>query len=422
LLLAAPGGEAVLTSTVETARFRVHARPGSRAEASLDRVATLAERDLDTILAALEFRWTGERIRLFLYDDVPELQEITGVGASGYSVPLESHVPHDNDQTRLHELVHVVAERLPEKGPEERNLFSAEGLANAILEFVHGVPVHAVAAYYREEGKLPSITEMLGTEDFYSWLGAHPGFNGYDVAGSFYRHLLDTYDAKRVRRFYRGVPAKKAFGKDLDRIEAEWHAALDAVELNDGLRRLLAERDGQEVAYTEYVGPDATLDAATLGPAEEWRRLDGAALEESGGGRWKKEGSAIRGEGPRDSGDWSHAFLGADRFGDCMIRARVRPDGGCWGAKVQLGDSCQAIVLGNGAFLYTEDGGVAHDGNAKLGAEAVELVLRRVGTEATVWLDGRKVLDGNVGAGEARVTLGVVQGAARFEEVRVRPL
>src|SRR5262245_23444917 len=107
----------VLTGVEKTPHFEIRFRPGSHAEASVDRVAALVEADLKKIVEELAFPEFKHTIRLYLYDDVAELQKVTGVPAAGYSIPLESHVPHDNDQTRLHELVHVVAEKLPEKGP-----------------------------------------------------------------------------------------------------------------------------------------------------------------------------------------------------------------------------------------------------------------------------------------------------------------
>lgn len=57
------------------------------------------------------------RATLYLYDGVPELWAITGrTGVGGYSAIDASHVPFDNDQTRFHEMVHIVAYRLPKSG------------------------------------------------------------------------------------------------------------------------------------------------------------------------------------------------------------------------------------------------------------------------------------------------------------------
>src|SRR5687767_11388120 len=163
-----------LTKREKTARFEIHFRPGSRAEAAVDRIAALVEGDLDHILKELGLTKFPHTIRLFLYDDVPELQRITGVPVDGYSTPLESHVPYDNDQTRVHELVHVVAEKFAESGGEPRNLFFAEGLANAVLRFVHDLPVDAVAAFHEERGELPTLAEVHALADFYAWLEQHP--------------------------------------------------------------------------------------------------------------------------------------------------------------------------------------------------------------------------------------------------------
>src|SRR5262245_27924522 len=114
--LAAQGSP--LTGTEHTAHFAIHWRPGSRAEASVDRVQSLVEADLARILAEVGLRDFPHTIELWLYDDVAELQKLTGVHSGGHSTTLQSHVPHDNDQTRVHELVHVVAEQFPETGTE----------------------------------------------------------------------------------------------------------------------------------------------------------------------------------------------------------------------------------------------------------------------------------------------------------------
>ena len=117
LLLAAATSaqESPLAIAERTEHFVIRCRPGSRAEASVDRVASLVEADLARILRELDLDKFPHTIELFLYDDERDLQAITGVPVSGYSVPLASHVPHDNDQTRVHELVHVVAEKFAER-------------------------------------------------------------------------------------------------------------------------------------------------------------------------------------------------------------------------------------------------------------------------------------------------------------------
>ena len=64
---------------------------------------------------------------------------------------------------------------------------------------MHGVSGVAVAAVYKMRGELPSMAEVHALTDFYAWLRQHPGFNGYDVAGSWMRHLLDAYGAMKTR-------------------------------------------------------------------------------------------------------------------------------------------------------------------------------------------------------------------------------
>jgi len=80
------------------------------------------------------------------------------------------------------------------------------------------------------------------------------------------------------------------------------------------------------------------------------------------------------------------------------------------------------MLLGNGAFLYNEVGGVDSTDAVKLGSTPVELVLRREHGRATVWIDGVQRLAGGVAGDAALPTLGVVQGKASFEKVAVRAL
>jgi hypothetical protein len=91
--------------------------------------------------------------------------------------------------------------------------------------------------------------------------------------------------------------------------------------------------------------------------------------------------------------------------------------------QLQIGGKCQALVLrGQGTFLYTEAGGIGHDGAVTLGNEPVQIVLRRRGDKASIWVDGKLVAEGVVGDAPARLGVGSVGGAARFTAIAVRKL
>jgi hypothetical protein len=327
----------------------------------------------------------------------------------------------------VHELVHVVAEKFAETGEEERSLFFAEGLANAVLRFVHGVSVDAVAAFYRQRGELPSLDELHAIPDFYAWLRRRPGFNAYDVAGSYLRYLLDEFGAARVRRYYKGVPAAKAFGKSLAQIEKGWHARLDAVVLRPGLRALLEERAQPGDTAARRNPREAKLGAEVLGPDAEWRALDPAAAPLAPGdpGRWESAGQSavLEVSGEKSQGDWSVVRLGEHVLGDAIVRCRAEALEGCYGVQIQLGAHCQGMVRrGQGTFLYNEVGGAGHDPRTELGNAPVEIVLRRHNGRASVWVDGLLAAEAPVEAAPAPLAVGCVGGAARFTAIAMRRL
>ncbi len=172
------------TGSITTKHFDVLYRPNSRAGASAERTAAMAERELENICTALKIDNDG-RYKLYLYDGVGELLAITKTqGNSGFSSDDAMHIPFDNDQTRFHEMVHVVAHRMPKTGKEPRNMFFVEGLANALLEYVHGNNVHAIAKFAKKNKRLPKLNEMTSQPDFYQWMRGRPKLNAYDVAAS----------------------------------------------------------------------------------------------------------------------------------------------------------------------------------------------------------------------------------------------
>ena len=407
------------SGVVKTKRFEVRYRPGSRAAADVDRQAVAAERDLDRIAAALDTTPKGPYV-LWLYDDAWELCEARGTqGNAGFSDRNASHVPYDNDQTRLHELVHVVAYEWPKSGTEARNLFLAEGLANAVLEFVHGVHVHAVAAHYRKAGRLPPLPEMADAPDFYAWVRGHPGFNAYDVAGSWMRFLLDTYGTAKAKRYYTGTPAKTAFGADVATVEKAWHALLDQRAVRPETETLLRQRDGEDAPFKPFA---EGVPAALLGKAEEWVSILGEELVAEEPDRWKREGPALTATNATD--EWTACDLGTKRYGDCVVRVRVSTTG-YTPVQIRFGPGNQVMFVAPGTFLFRGEQALASDPAVKmpLGSAKRDLVIARRGRRLQVWVDGRAALDTEAASeGPLPIGVGINRGAATFDDVRVRPL
>lgn len=402
-----PGAvDATLTGLYRTDHFDVRYRPGSRAGASAERTGAVAERDLDRICRQLDVK-NDTRYVLFLFDDVADICAVTRTtGHGGFSADDASYVAYAEDQTRAHELVHIVAKaKLPRTGDEPRSLFFAEGIANALLEHVHGVHVHAVAKWYRKAGRLPRIAEMTTTPDFYEWLRAHPGLNAYDVAASWMRFLLDAHGVAKVRQYYGGKPAKAAFGSDLETIEKAWLAALDRYELRPEVDALLKLRHGES---------EPAVASAWLAETAGW-----AALQPSGAERtWTAKGDALT--GASDSSRWSVYEFDHELRGDCAVSSRVTIEGPC-GVQLRLGVGNQAMLLPGGTFVYRDEASVAATQGTTLPASPATFTLAIVRRRSVfeVWLDGKRALATEAAPGAARVGIGVV-GRATFESVRVR--
>lgn len=419
--VALAGPEKTHTASVKTAHFTIHFRPGSRAGADVERVAVVAERDLRRICGQLAIPVEG-RFRLFLYDGVPELAAITGTtGVGGFSAVDASHVPFDNDQTRYHEMVHIVAYRLSKSGEEPRGFFHFDGLANALLEFVDGVHVHAVATFYRRRKKLPTLREMTG-ENFYAWLRKHPGFRGYDVAASWFRFLLDTYGAERLKRYYTGTPPREAFERSPAELEKAWHELLDGYALRPEVETLLLRRHRQPAEFDRYpLTPEERLPKELRGQPDDWKELDAAALRPEKAADWSREGAVLK--GTNGTPQWSWCALGKRQYGSCAVRAVIRPRAGTLGVALRLGDKMQAMLVRNGVFHYRQAQSVKWNNGEVLGARPqVHFLLVRRGKEMQVWLDGYRVLTSRVDKRAALVGVGVAGGAASFTDVAVRTL
>jgi len=403
------------TGSLATEHFTVRYRPGSRAGAAAERTGEMAERELALICRTLGIPIAGA-FELYLYDDVAELHAITETkGNAGFSSVNKVHIPFDNDQTRLHEMVHVVAYRLPKSGEEARSMFFAEGLANAVLVYVHGVHVHAVASFSKKRSRLPSLAMMTGGS-FYEWMGRSGRSDAYDLAASWFRYLLDTHGARRVVRYYTGTPAAEAFGAPLTKLERGWHAALDAYTLRPEVETLLRRRAGEAAAFDVFaLDPFSRLPEDVRGKPGDWKELTGHKLRGKG---FTQKGGVVTGRS--DTPDWTWCELGSKKYKNCVLRAKVKAQG--VGVQLRLGPKFQAMFTNAGAFVWGASYVNGNRAERFAPDREIHLVVVRRDGAMQIFVDGFLVVEGKADATAALPGLGVAQGTATFTEVFVRKL
>jgi hypothetical protein len=368
-----------LTGSETTEHFTIKFRPGSRAAASVDRIAVMAEREYAFIVKALEAKPTGG-FELHLYDDLPELVAVTKTrGNGGFSAGNASHLPYDNDQT--------------------------------------GVHVHAVASHDARRAVLPQVGAMTSAPDFYAWMENRACWNAYDLAGSFFRYLIDAHGIAKVKAYYTGTPIKEALGVTEEEADAAWRKFLFKYEVRPEVAMLLRRRRGEDVRFAKLeLDPDKRLPKEVLGAAGEWKPAAPAGDLPEG---WKVNAGALEGES--GTMGWNILPIGPARK-NAVVRAKIHPVGDCMGVQLQFGNLSQGMLTRAGTFVWKE-GVVTQDRSETLvGRQALDLVVMRQGTKLTVWIDGFKILEGEAGEEAAPVGLGVAGGKARFENVRVRDL
>jgi hypothetical protein len=414
LALADP--KATHTGSLRSSRVEVRYRPNSLAAATAESALDAAERDLDRIGKTLDVKPKGP-FTLWLYDDTTELAAITGTNRNGgFTNERDVNIPFGNAQTRLHELVHAVQSEMPKAGDEPRNQFLNEGLANAVVEFVDGVHVHAVAAFYLKRDELPALKDMT-TGDFYAFCYAHPKFRSYDVAGSWMRFLLDRFGAAKVKQYVMGATAKKAFDADVDALEKSWRDFVGKFPVRAETETLLRQGAGEAVGFEPYV---KGLPPELAGKPADWTPLLGKQLKLTELAKWNREDGVLT--GTNADPQWTFCDFGEDEYGDCAVRATIKTTGLC-ALGVRIGDANRALLV-NGTFIYRGDTYVASSQTAQMtpARTDTDFVVVRRGAQLEIWIDGAKALTGPAVVGPARVGVGVALGSAKFTDVRVRKL
>jgi hypothetical protein len=177
---------------------------------------------------------------------------------------------------------------------------------------------------------------------------------------------------------------------------------------------LLKERRGDTEAKQ--------LTADVLGDDSKWESfLDELAISDAK--VFRREKDRVIGQGKSGS-DWEICEAPARTLSSGMLRARIKTLGQCWGIQLRIGKELQAMVLGQGSFIYfQEKAGIAFSDLHKLEKDAeIDLLLRVQQGKAQVWLDGRLILEKEVGIQPGAAGIGLVGGRAEFRDLKMRRL
>ncbi len=220
---------------------------GSRCDVVYAR--SLARKDVRRLHAECEAhigqleQWWGapgpDKITVFLFEDAEQKSKLMGAAGTNIAKPWRAEVyiqgvgfPH---KVLGHELMHVIA------GSSGRGPFRvAADLGGALPNpgLIEGVAVAAApkeddlssaewARAMKEQGLLPRLDRLFGL----SFLAENSSM-AYTVSGAFVGYIHDRFGSEAVRAWYAGATLESATGVPAQTLEADWHASLEALELD----------------------------------------------------------------------------------------------------------------------------------------------------------------------------------------------
>src|SRR5262249_32157049 len=221
-----------LSETIETSAYTFHHAQG-------DSVDTAWQQTFHTwAIAALDVP-APRRVVYNKYRSRTHMGDLTGhYDTNGYAEPSTFTI-HTIWPIGNHEVVHVYSSTFGSPVA----LFN-EGIAvahqtdparNDLTPRWNGTPLHDWARTFRRQGTLIRVSDLVATADFRRF---DPNVT-YPEAGSFVRYVLDQYGLDTLKRFFRDgnsadsanpvrLQFQNAYGRDLDSVERDWLAALDA--------------------------------------------------------------------------------------------------------------------------------------------------------------------------------------------------
>ena len=188
------------------------------------------------LLVALQLQ-PSPRLDYFKYRDRAHLLAVTGRSTNGFAEPGTTRF-HTIWPTDNHEGVHTLAILQIGWPPA---LFN-EGIAVAhqtdpaqgiLTPRWNGTDVHALARQYDAAGRLPALSSLLRSSDFFTF----DSNVMYPCAGSFVRYLIDTYGLASLKTYFAAATFDDAasvtesrflaaYGRSVGSLWEEWRQSI----------------------------------------------------------------------------------------------------------------------------------------------------------------------------------------------------
>ncbi len=225
--------ERELSSQILIENTTIHFRPNSLTNDEIVFWHKQVQVYVDSIRSFYKLGLSAEKINIYLYPSVKELDEYVGTRSASISKPWrnELHIAKENLGSLKHELVHVM---LAPYGKFPFNVSYSTGLTEGAAE----APEDSYDDIHSINYLASTIIDMKlakGVASVMSFTGFASNASGksYVLAGSFASYLIAQYGAEKYLQSYHTLDYESIYHKTIEQLEQEWLAHLSLERSRD---------------------------------------------------------------------------------------------------------------------------------------------------------------------------------------------
>jgi hypothetical protein len=217
-----------LSQITNSSHYTIHSAPGDGVNASWQ------DAYYEWLIGALQLG-SAPQLEYYKYRNRAHLLAVTGRDTNGFAEPGTTRF-HTIWPTDNHEGVHTLVILQIGQPPALFNegvavAYQMDPVAGILTPRWSGADVHALARQYDVSGRLPALTSLLRSPDFFNF---DPNMM-YPCAGSFVRYLIDKYGLGALKTYFGSATFDDAaaltesrffaaYGRSVASVWDEWRA------------------------------------------------------------------------------------------------------------------------------------------------------------------------------------------------------